>query len=239
MVICINGFFGLEEAIDISTPEKESKTPTDKLNFYLLSRRSVNHTGTRYLTRGIDDNGNVANFVETEQIIKYGKHIMSFIQIRGSVPIFFQQTGVTAQTEITRTPELTSAAFIKHIEDVKQNYFPMIFMINLMNFYKPNEQIITQNFEHQIKLNKLKALKYIFWDFQNECKSDNYENIDKLINNLLSVLNIFKFHCEDMNTGEIVKEQAGIIRTNCLDCLDRTNVIQTRLAWKVLENMVL
>ena len=27
------------------------------------------------------------------------------------------------------------------------------------------------------------------------------------------------------------------MRTNCLDCLDRTNVIQTRISWKVLQNM--
>lgn len=27
------------------------------------------------------------------------------------------------------------------------------------------------------------------------------------------------------------------MRTNCLDCLDRTNVIQTRISWKVLEKM--
>jgi hypothetical protein len=241
IVICINGYFGIEENIDIEPINKknnENNKPMNKLNFYLISRRSVYHAGTRYLTRGIDDYGNVANFVETEQIIKYGNHVMSFIQIRGSVPVFFQQTGMTAQTEITRTPELTSAAFIKHIEDIKRSYFPLIYMINLMNFYKPNEQIITQNFENQIKLNKLKGLKYIFWDFQNECKADNYENIDKLINTLLNVMNIFKFNCQDLNTGEIMKEQAGIIRINCLDCLDRTNVIQTRLGWKMLEKMV-
>ena len=53
-----------------------------------------------------------------------------------------------------------------------------------------------------------------------------------------NVMNIFKFYCEDSNTGEIIKEQTGIIRTNCLDCLDRTNVIQTRFAWKMLEIMV-
>ena len=32
----------------------------------LLSRRRHSMAGTRYLSRGIDDEGNVANFVETE-----------------------------------------------------------------------------------------------------------------------------------------------------------------------------
>ena len=53
-----------------------------------------------------------------------------------------------------------------------------------------------------------------------------------------SAINIFKFYCEDALTGKIYKEQIGVIRTNCLDCLDRTNVIQTKIAWKMLEMQV-
>jgi hypothetical protein len=47
--------------------------------------------GTRFNARGFDDDGNVANFVETEQIICYKHSIYSFVQIRGSVPIFWEQ----------------------------------------------------------------------------------------------------------------------------------------------------
>jgi hypothetical protein len=132
---------------------------------------------------------------------------------------------------------MTSPAFLKHIEDIQQD-FQMVFIVNLMNSNKPNEQIITQNLENQIKMNSLKSCRYYFFDFQNECKYDNYEKLDAFISNMESVFNIFKFYCEDVNTGEIHKEQSGVIRTNCLDCLDRTNVIQTRLAWKMLEIMV-
>jgi len=37
-----------------------------KLEYYLISRRSNKRAGTRYSHRGIDDEGNVANFTETE-----------------------------------------------------------------------------------------------------------------------------------------------------------------------------
>lgn len=208
-----------------------------EIQLTLLSRRSVNHAGTRYITRGIDDDGHVANYCETEQILKYGNHILSFVQVRGSAPVFFQQTGMTASTQITRTPELTSAAFLKHIEEV-QKEFQMAYIINLMNVNKPNEQIITQNLESQIKSNNIKSLRYYFYDFQNECKYDNYDNLDNFVQNMENVFNIFKFFCENSSTKEIIKEQAGVFRTNCLDCLDRTNVIQTRIAWRVLELQV-
>ena len=47
--------------------------------------------GTRFNARGIDENGNAANFVETELIINFdnSKLIFSHVQIRGSVPIMW------------------------------------------------------------------------------------------------------------------------------------------------------
>jgi hypothetical protein len=227
MVVCICGYFGIVKQM----------IGNSEIGLYLISRRSVHHAGTRYNTRGIDDDGHVANYIESEQIIKFSNHILSYLQIRGSAPIFFQQTGMTAQTQITRIPEMTSPAFLKHMEEIQKDY-QMVFIVNLMNSNKPNEQVITQNLENQIKMNSLKSCRYYFFDFQNECKYDNYEKLDAFINNLENVFNIFKFYCEDTNTGEIHKEQCGVMRTNCLDCLDRTNVIQTRIAWRMLELQV-
>jgi hypothetical protein len=37
--------------------------------------------------------GNVANYVETEQIITRGDSYTSFMQVRGSVPLFWEQPG--------------------------------------------------------------------------------------------------------------------------------------------------
>jgi hypothetical protein len=228
MVVCICGFVGITNQTIFG----------NNILFALISRRSVKFAGTRYNTRGIDDEGNVANYVETEQIFKYQNKFLSFVQIRGSAPIFFQQTGMTAQTQITRTPEMTINAYTKHIESIQQNY-SLIYLINLMSNSKPNESIITENIENQIKLTKLNTVKYHFFDFHSECKYDNYERIEYIVEQYINqVLNIFKYFCEDMNSGEIYKEQTGVIRTNCLDCLDRTNIIQTRIAWKMFENQV-
>jgi hypothetical protein len=46
--------------------------------------------GTRYLARGLDDDGNVANFVETELLLTHRDIVYSFVQIRGSVPLYWQ-----------------------------------------------------------------------------------------------------------------------------------------------------
>ena len=44
-------------------PVKNEDLPVD---FIIISRRSCLRTGTRYNVRGIDEKGEVANFVDTE-----------------------------------------------------------------------------------------------------------------------------------------------------------------------------
>jgi hypothetical protein len=39
--------------------------------------------------RGVDKNGYTANFVETELIINVGEYFFSYLQVRGSVPIYW------------------------------------------------------------------------------------------------------------------------------------------------------
>lgn len=51
------------------------------------------HSGMRYKRRGVDTDGHVANYVETEQLIHVHSHTLSFVQTRGSVPIFWSQSG--------------------------------------------------------------------------------------------------------------------------------------------------
>jgi hypothetical protein len=37
---------------------------------------------------------------------------------------------------------------------------------------------------------------------------------------------------------KVEKRQNGVVRTNCLDCLDRTNVVQTKICIKVFEDIL-
>lgn len=63
------------------------------VTYALISRRSRHRAGTRYNVRGIDVEGNVANYVETEQIVvdQDTSLICSYLQTRGSIPLFWKQ----------------------------------------------------------------------------------------------------------------------------------------------------
>ena len=41
-----------------------------------------------------------------------------------------------------------------------------------------------------------------------------------------------------MDRHGVVCQQEGVFRVNCMDCLDRTNVVQTAIARVVIENQL-
>ena len=68
----------------------------------LIARRSNRFAGTRFLKRGANLRGDVANEVETEQIVADSSisnlekaNVTSFVQIRGSVPGQWSQDTTT------------------------------------------------------------------------------------------------------------------------------------------------
>ncbi|KAK3589432.1 hypothetical protein CHS0354_020761 [Potamilus streckersoni] len=59
----------------------------------VISRRSQYQAGTRSRKRGLDETGACSNYVETEQVIEFNHHLASFVQVRGSIPVFWSQSG--------------------------------------------------------------------------------------------------------------------------------------------------
>ena len=41
----------------------------------------------------MDSDGHVANYVETELVVKCGSHVVSYVIVRGSVPVYWSQPG--------------------------------------------------------------------------------------------------------------------------------------------------
>ncbi len=76
----------------------------------MIARRSKEFAGTRFLKRGANDEGHVANEVEVEQIVydatsslhANGRYT-SYVQMRGSVPSFWSQdlSGMRPKPQIT------------------------------------------------------------------------------------------------------------------------------------------
>lgn len=118
LLAVIQGFVGVQT---VRLQNREGSV----CHLVLVSRLSSKRTGTRFLTRGIDDEGYVANFVETELIMDSPQYVLSFVQLRGSVPVFWEQPGVQGfnqKIELSRGGEATAPAFQKHFERLVTRY---------------------------------------------------------------------------------------------------------------------
>lgn len=64
----------------------------------------------------------------------------------------------------------------------------------------------------------------------------HFENVSALIEALTLEISTMGFHWRDKN-GSICN-QKGVFRVNCMDCLDRTNVVQTAFGKALLESQL-
>ncbi|XP_018575995.1 phosphatidylinositide phosphatase SAC2 isoform X2 [Anoplophora glabripennis] len=199
----------------------------------ILSRRSRFRAGTRYKRRGVDENGEVANYVETEQIVSYQSHEVSFVQVRGSVPVYWSQPGFKYRPppRIDKGETETKAAFEKHFNKEVQKYGPMC-IINLIE-QSGKEKVIFDAYSHQVLQYNSPFLTYVTFDFHEYCRGMHFENVSILINAVSDIIKDMNYCWRDKQ-GHICS-QNGVFRVNCIDCLDRTNVVQTALGKAVME----
>jgi hypothetical protein len=268
-----------------------TRVKSTPLTLVLITRRSRYRAGTRYFSRGIDEDGHVSNFNETEQIIilndstsglggfaggggmQNGKvggsggkevQIMSYVQTRGSVPVFWAEVNTlhyTPKLQIRGVETAVSAAQAHFAEQIRlygDNY-----LVNLVK-QKGREQRVKEAYEQMIKMlvtspyegtsedsrsnekfhlvepssrqQQFDRLHYIYFDFHNETKGMQWHRVQFLIDQLHDALEKQQyFRGVDMPADlegrlEVRNHQTSVVRTNCMDCLDRTNVVQSALA---------
>lgn len=213
----------------------------------LISRRSVMRPGLRYLRRGIDEEGHTANSVETEQILSRpswtpNDRVYSFTQVRGSIPIFFSQSPYSFKPVpvLQHSYEINHIAFRHHFKDLGATYGGLQ-VVSLINKSR-GEGVIGMEYEKHIQqLNDeintgARAIGFEWFDFHEKCRGFNYSNVSLLTDSLTEVLEEFGFTIESSDI--IQKRQSGVLRTNCMDCLDRTNVVQSAFGQVALQKQL-
>lgn len=284
--------FGMLEII--STRIKSSP-----LTIALITRRSRYRAGTRYFSRGIDEDGHVSNYNETEQVIilnddaaglggfaggggmqngKIGSsnrkdiQILSYVQTRGSIPVYWAEVNTlhyTPKLQVRGIEAVVSAAKA-HFDEQIQLYGD-IYLVNLVN-QKGRERAMKEAYEQIVRALQSSAaeskisdqltdekfrilnsrvqhqeydrLHYVYFDFHNETKGFRWNQVDLLLKQLhVALMKQQYFRGVDMPADvegrlEVRNRQTSVVRTNCMDCLDRTNVVQSTLARWTLNRML-
>uniref|UniRef100_A0A5S6Q8R4 Phosphatidylinositol-3-phosphatase SAC1 n=1 Tax=Trichuris muris TaxID=70415 RepID=A0A5S6Q8R4_TRIMR len=213
---------------------REVEIANRKLKLTLISRRSCHRAGVRFQTRGIDEEGNVANFIETEQIVEVDGLLFSYVQTRGSVPLFWTQKPNLCWQP---WPKLLD---ISHVQGIRYHLFSQFYtyghqvIVSLLNKVG-REKRLGDTFESTVKEAGLVDVKFFAIDFHGECKNMNWGRVGQVIDRLLPDIKRLSFFAIRMGDNFELRNQIGVFRTNCMDCLDRTNVVQSLIGLRALE----
>ncbi|WFD43759.1 phosphoinositide 5-phosphatase [Malassezia psittaci] len=243
-LLLIQGFVGIA-SIPIGPARNQ------KASLAVVSRLSARRAGTRFNARGIDDQGNAANFVETETILAFGEEVFSFVQLRGSVPIYWEQQGMqalNAKIQITRTGVASESATGQHIQRLLDDY-GRVFVLDLLGT-RDAETLLSHAYAGQI--NRLVTLlpssdtpgnlRYYNFDFHTITKAaggldGTRAELDRL-HNVQTQRQQFGYTLVHISAThqDLIMVQTGVFRVNCFDCLDRTNVVQGCLSHSTLRD---
>jgi len=202
-----------------------------KLVWAIISRRSTQRCGTRLFVRGGDEKGHVANYVETEQLVEVGGTIASFIQTRGSIPLIWHQR---PDLRYKPPPTLELRQGVTHRDCFSRHFVEQVSLygqqviINLVD-QKGAEGRLEQQLKAVVALVKEQNVFYEPFDFHAECSKMRWDRLSILMDRLSQYQEQFSYFLQSKE-GSVLSRQSGVFRTNCIDCLDRTNVVQSMLA---------
>ncbi|CAF3513215.1 unnamed protein product [Adineta steineri] len=237
------------------------KHQTGDIDLWLISRLSCERAGTRFNVRGVNDDGAVANFVETEQIVLLPRQssYSSFVIVRGSIPLFWHQPRYQVGTHritIPRSEVLSFKAFFEHFKHLYRHY-GRVLIINLIE-KSENEKRIGEEYQNlfnllvktykQVQQNQKPCLghlnerDFIWFDYHGQSRTIKNFTPEQFVRQMLiqnaqySVEQALQqqstFTYVDNTTQSL---QQGIFRINCIDCLDRTNNVQLTIGLSVLS----
>jgi hypothetical protein len=232
IVPLIKGFVGFVKHFEIETQRAE---------LVLISRIGCQNAGTRYNARGVNDDGAVANFVESEMLLVLPEHTLSYVQVRGSVPLFWEQKFVTTsyQVSLTRGVDATGPAFARHFQRERQRLAMPATVVCLLSPKSEKENLLLLALRDVVEQHNASAaaddhVPLIEFDVRTNCKNMAFVELKPFVTEMDETLTKNAYFWQGRGAGEVLGTQNGVVRTNCLDCLDRTNFVQTALAWSVL-----
>lgn len=214
-----------------------------QLTLTLVARRSRYFAGTRFQKRGVNHEGHVANDVETEQIVcagvdrKNGAPLLSsLVQCRGSFPLYWNQQGgkIGKPDILLQSFDPLYSATRAHLDNMRERYGSPVVCLDLVKAAEktPREIVLRSEFETAITYSNTWVPKedhalHVPWDLNFHAKSNRgatlLQAMGPLCASALDASHLFIYR-PDHKDGTLL--QTGVVRTNCVDCLDRTNVAQ-------------
>ncbi|XP_060079238.1 phosphatidylinositide phosphatase SAC2-like [Ylistrum balloti] len=133
--------------------------------------------------------------------------------------------------QILTDDQETYEAFKAHFDE-QLSIYRSIVAINLAELCGKEKAISDAYLKHLLTYNS-PDITYVMFDFHEYCRGMKFENVSILTDGINDILKKMRYCWVDKKG--MICEQRGVFRENCVDCLDRTNVVQTAIARIVME----
>lgn len=161
----------------------------------------------------------MAAYVETEQILHFGADpaskvaplYTSFIQIRGSIPLFWKQDINLAYEPPIEIDSSDDSPLRLHLSE-QVNFYNKQVLVNLVK-KKGAEGPLGDAYEQVVKSWNNEKIKYVGFDVYQYCKNSDYGKLSFLVDQIERDLHDLGFFMSDGK--QVKKSQSGVFRTNC------------------------
>jgi len=204
----------------------------------------------------------ILNNTEDEKVANINSEIYSHVQTRGSIPLRWSSPAdvktYAPRVRIGMDPLSQARALRRHLVEQLTLYSHSV--PEILEYEKKKGQAKTAELvfcnlvdkqKDQGRLGRafdtvLKAVldiyktepifsygvEHIWYDFHAECKGGKWYKLKSLLEQVTPALDTHKYF--SARGTKICSLQRGTVRTNCMDCLDRTNVVQSLFARYVI-----
>ncbi|GAA5845739.1 hypothetical protein JCM9279_006090 [Rhodotorula babjevae] len=240
MLPVIQGFYGARD-VEIGA---------DKVTLSVISRRGWGRAGTRFKKRGIDGDGSVGNFAETETILETPEHIVSFVQLRGSVPLYWQEKPrLVGAVKLDISQPLAAVSlppFLRHMRWAVKTYG----RVHALSFLSDDpHDSLGSAYEQLCALGQAQSRRLrdglVFEKYsihKAEILSSGVASmpreIGKDVDGLLDEYGATTASFDEQEHYVLESEQKGIFRVNCRDCLDRSNLGEFSVSAAMLDKQL-
>ncbi|CCD23143.1 phosphoinositide 5-phosphatase INP51 NDAI_0B01090 [Naumovozyma dairenensis CBS 421] len=181
---------------------------------------------------GLNDEGKVGCFVETEVVVTTKKFIFSYTQVEANIPLFWEsvenQLLYGRKIKMTRTPDQSQTAFDKHFDSMESKYG----VVSIVNLIKPKSEtqeslaLVYQKCA-EARGTKITNLEYTSGIFN---KAPH-----KLIYLLQQDIYEFGAFAYDMSRGVYFGKQTGVLRISAFDSIEKPLQVAKIVSKEVLE----
>ncbi|KAH3686308.1 hypothetical protein WICPIJ_002670 [Wickerhamomyces pijperi] len=196
----------------------------------IISRISCAKSSGPFGNNGVDEQGHVSNYIESELVL-YNKSVyFAYNQVRGNIPLFYEVDSsllTTKKVHLSQSYEMNKNAFDRHFDLMIERHSNVV-VLNAMRNKKEAEEL---NSRFTTLLAK-KGIPFAQIDSSGDQLKNNPQRALNLVKGYLMEIGAF---CYDNKVKVFIGKQLGVFRFNSLNSMSKPGSLQRIVSQEVLH----